>query len=83
MQLNNKQIRKLNEFIEQYKGYYSESIQKMLINFDGQSDIVQYDFMLQIYSYLFPDTFANEHNLYTMFYKYLKFRFPNASRKKY
>lgn len=82
MQLNNKQIRKLNEFIEQYKGYYSESIQEMLINFDGQSDIVQYDFMLQIYSYLFPDAFANEYNLYTMFYKYLRHRFPNAPSKK-
>lgn len=82
MQLNNEQIRKLKEFIEQNKGFYSDNLREMLVNYDENSEIDKYDFMLQIYSYLFPELFANEYNLYTMFYKYLRHRFPNAPSKK-
>ena len=82
MEFTKEQKEKIQNFIDTYKNYYSEPLQKLFLEIYTAEEVQNYDFIMQILSYLFPGKIIKERNVYTMFLKYLLNRFPNIDRKK-
>lgn len=77
--LNFYEREKIRKFIAKYYQNYSPFIQELLDKYLNGEEINDYDFILQIYAWLFPQKFFQNKNIYSYFIDILKAKFPNIS----
>lgn len=72
----------LNKFIKDNKDRYSEYVQRFFDEEFDINEVYSYDFMLQIYSYLFTKRYISNGNIFMYFIELLYSKFPDLSRRK-